>query len=515
MDNSLQFASINEGSATVCLGHPSHTLNMGEILCQTCGALAKGAQIGIYRVQKFLGRGRSGQAYLAVHQRSGQAGVVKLTAPDAYNTLQWNLWEAVRREIRGLTALRHPAILPVFSCSTWQADLYQQSNVTPQDLLMMPINSNVYLLTLCQYIPGTLPYFVAHYRKREVQQALHARGKTLLSVLMELLQQLGSALTAAHQRGIAHGAIVPGNILLTGQDRLWLADFGIAKLHPPAAPYLAPELYGTSTAYAQGNLPAYWSNCTPQADQYMFAMLAQQIFTQMLQPGEYEPLMPVLQRSLQIRPERRYASLDLLLQDLVTVSGSPTSKMTSGTHLTHPSNSTTGSGLRNNTHASAVNNQGSSNYNHRSLSGTAAASITPAYPMTYVGNEALPATPPAVNAVPLASAGNTPATPAQPLKMEDWEKRGDKLFTQRDYEGALAAYHKAVEIMWGKASLWLALGDSYFALERYKEALMAYEQAMYLDPDDPQVWNNRGAALDALGRKQEAMDSYERAEQLA
>jgi len=101
-----------------------------------------------------------------------------------------------------------------------------------------------------------------------------------------------------------------------------------------------------------------------------------------------------------------------------------------------------------------------------------------------------------------------------PNPADDWEKRGGKLFTMHDYDGATNAYQQALELNGSKATTWLALGDSHFALENYSDALRAYEQAMHLDPNDPQTWSNRGTTLDALGRHKEAIDCYERADQL-
>ena len=105
-----------------CLGHPSHTLQPGHVTCHICGTLAANTEIGVYRVQKSLGMGRSGHAYLALHSTSRQPVCLKVTTTGQSKTQQWALWDAARREVRSITALRHPAILPVFSCSIWHAD---------------------------------------------------------------------------------------------------------------------------------------------------------------------------------------------------------------------------------------------------------------------------------------------------------------------------------------------------------------------------------------------------------
>jgi serine/threonine protein kinase len=463
MDRNVQYGT-QEDSGQFCLGQPPHTLQAEEVICRSCGTLAAGALLGIYQVRKYIGEGRSGHAYLATHQRSGQPVVIKLFPADPACT---DLWDTARREVRIVTALRHTSILPIFSCTPWYAD--RSGMMKPlQELMASTPGKDTYLLTLCQYIPGTLTQLIAHYQQQETRQGFYERGAAPITRLLHLIQQVGSAISAAHMRGIVHGAIHPENILVDNQERPWVADFGLAKLHPPAAPYLPPELYSAmSTCTQTGNMAAYWQAINPLTDQYMLAVLCKQLFSQVLQGVDYEHLLPVLHRATHQKAERRYPSIDLFLHELtMQTNHRPAYRSTS-----------------------------------ELSSGADRASYRYSTPITPIMNKPLaPTTPPL----------NTPS----PSLAEDWEKRGDKLFTLRDYENALKAYHRAVEINPRKATPWLALGDTYLALERYREALMAYDQAMYLNPNDPLAWSNRGTALDALGRHKEAMDSYERAEQL-
>ena len=484
MNNDMYYGS-HDSTPSFCLGHPSHPLRMGEMVCHICGTLASGAEIGIYQVQKLLGSGRSGQAYLAVHQRSGQPVVIKLFILEPDTT---ELMDAVRREVRVTTSLRHPAIISVFNCSNWAPE--QSVRDSRQG------RPEAYLLTLCQYVPGSFQRFITHYQQKETQRALYERGISTIALLAHIIQQAGSALSTAHARGIVHGALVPGNFLFASHDRVWIADFGLARLHPPPPPYLPPELYAASHATTHGGKPAaYWRSVTPASDQYMFAIICQQLMSQMLHNNDYEPLMPVLQRATQQKPERRYPNLDLFVQDLVT--------------LMHPQ------------YASARRGQTTKPALNRAYPTTPPATTLPNAPQRGPllpgprGDGPSTPKPPTTGDNPLTPAiPATPLTPANPQSLQDWEKRGDKLFTMHNYDEALQAYHKALEINGEKPLIWLAIGDAYFALARYKEALMAYDQAMYLNPDDPQAWSNRGTALDTLGRHQEAQDCYERADQL-
>jgi serine/threonine protein kinase len=498
-------ARLGTDAPSFCLGHPSHTLQPGQITCHICGTLAANTEIAVYRVQKCLGMGRSGHAYLALHSISRQPVCIKVTTTGQSSSQQW---EAARREVRSITALRHPAILPVFSCSVWQASvnrLEQMSSGTDYSAQGRPssvgTSANSFLLTLNQYVPGTLPYFISYYQKRETRQQLQTRGISVLDLLLNLMMQIGSALQTAHSRSITHGAIVPGNILLASYERCWLADFGVAKLSAPPVPYLPPELYSASSASAQPHShDAYWRSVTPASDQYMFAMLCQQLFSQILQPGEYQQFLPVLQRGTQPRVERRYGSIDQLLQDM---------------ELSRPAQPVSAS---NRQHISGANHNTKPSQRQVPTPESFARPVTPVIGLT--PNPLQPATPAATSKpsgdaiTPLPQIDTPEASQGAPFDADDWEKQGDKFFTQRAYDEALNAYHHAIEIVNSKPTTWLAMGDTYFALERYKDALMAYDQAMHLDPNDPQVWSSRGTVLDIMGRHQDAIDCYDRAEQL-
>jgi serine/threonine protein kinase len=488
--NMPRYGSQDETIA-VCLGHPGHVVQAGEIICHICGTLVAGAHLGIYQVQQFLGQGRSGSAYLATHLRSRQPVAIKLFP--TYNNAGYRLWEAMRKEVRVVTSLRHNAILPVFSCTLWHPEGRSGSRPLP-DLIATP-GKEEYLLTLCQYVPGNLTGFLAYYEQSEHRITVE-QTPAFIARLVNMIKLVGGALSAAHERGIIHGALVPGNILLDKYNRPWVADFGLARLHPPAAPYLAPELIPVGqTSIRTGNLELYWEAVTPFSDQYAFAILCEQLLTRLLRPVDYEAALSVIQCATNQKPTRRFASIDIFVHELTNQltrgrSSIWEGRSTSTTEPIRPAPSTN-TDWRRNTGIPGVA-QPSTGTDWK----TTYPQLTPHEKQRYEQ----------MMSYQLSSSGLPPA--------EDWEKRGDKLFTMHDYEGAADAYQRALEADNGKATTWLALGDAYLAMERYGEALRAYEYAMQLDPNDPLAWSNRGTALDALGRHKEAMECYERASEL-
>jgi len=89
-------------------------------------------------------------------------------------------------------------------------------------------------------------------RGEPLSARLATRGKLGTVLTLDLLEQAGRALQAAHSRGFVHRDVKPGNILLSEDGTVKLTDFGIAKAAAAApvtgagmvmgtAHYIAPE----------------------------------------------------------------------------------------------------------------------------------------------------------------------------------------------------------------------------------------------------------------------------------
>ncbi len=440
-------------SSGICLGPQAHTTRE-EFICHVCGELVVGAILqDTYQVRQLLGRGRSGGAYLTEHLPSGRPAVAKLFAPDLESE---PLWERARREVRSVMALRHPDVLPIYSCST--IDLPRK---TPAGVV-----SSRYLLTLCPYAPGSFAKVLAQARPPAQGELSSEQINERVRTLIAYLSQLGSALTAAHTHGVAHGALVPGNLLLEHAQHLWVADFGLARLHSPTAPYLAPELRSAKP----GEL---WDAVNPASDQYALAVLCQQLFLRLLPLPLAQRWSELLQRALDPLPERRFPSINQFIQTLL-------GWITEG-------------------------EQG----------------IPTAPPFAQQGQPSPYHTGPVPfpqSAQPRRTGASSPGPAGsqrpQSAPADGLIRRAERAFLRGDFGEAIKAYREALSLHSREASLWVALGDAYVAQEHFELALQAYDQAIALDPNDPLGWSNKAVALEALGRPWEAVDCYERARRL-
>jgi serine/threonine protein kinase len=156
-----------------------------------------------YRLERLLGSGGMGAVYLGTHLGTDRTVAVKLIRPEFMRTPE--LVERFKREARAAGRLRHPNIVDVTDFGIAKVDHEQ------------------------------IAYLVMEYLEGRALSEVMAREKQLaLPWVVDILEQVCSAVQAAHQRGIVHRDLKPANIWLEpntlGGDRVKVLDFGLAKL---------------------------------------------------------------------------------------------------------------------------------------------------------------------------------------------------------------------------------------------------------------------------------------------
>ena len=183
-----------------------------------------------YRLERELEAGGMSRLFLATDVKLNRQVVVKVLPPDLVSTASIARF---KREIELTVRLQHPHILPIITSGEWEDGIFY---ITP-------------------FITG------------ESLRERIAREKGLpLDDILRILKDVSGALAFAHQRGIIHRDIKPGNILLADAHAI-LADFGIARavsgtqtpltesgVTPGTPAYMAPELVTDERAdvYALG-----------------------------------------------------------------------------------------------------------------------------------------------------------------------------------------------------------------------------------------------------------------------
>ena len=199
-----------------------------------------GRSLGRYRLEDLLGQGGMAEVYRATDTKLARTVAVKVIL--ATHAIKGDFLERFLREARMVASLEHPNILPVYD--------FGEENGAP--FLVMPYLSG-----------GTL---------RERLKA----GAAPLPLASLWIAQLADALDAAHAAGVLHRDVKSANVLVGKNDRLFLADFGIAKMLESQSGLTATGVVVGTPIYmapeqAQGH-PA-----TPATDRYALAVVAYEI----------------------------------------------------------------------------------------------------------------------------------------------------------------------------------------------------------------------------------------------
>ena len=156
-----------------------------------------GSEIAGFRLEELLGRGGMGAVYRAEDVRLGRKVALKLLVPELAENERFR--ERFLRESQIAASLDHPHIVPIYAAGESEGQLY----------LAM------------RYVEGSdLRQLIAREAPLEPGRALR------------LIEQVGDALDAAHERGLIHRDVKPGNVLIagrSGREHCYLTDFGLTK----------------------------------------------------------------------------------------------------------------------------------------------------------------------------------------------------------------------------------------------------------------------------------------------
>ncbi|HEX2463714.1 MAG TPA: serine/threonine-protein kinase [Thermoanaerobaculia bacterium] len=159
-----------------------------------------GTRIAHYEVVAELGAGGMGVVYEARDTRLGRRVAIKALPPEVARVRE--RLERFRREATAVAALNHPNIVTIHGVEEFQGW---------QFLVMEKIEG------------------------RRLALPVPPRGMDL-DRLLEIAVPVADALAAAHDKGIVHRDLKPANVMITGEGRVKLLDFGLAKLLQSTAP---------------------------------------------------------------------------------------------------------------------------------------------------------------------------------------------------------------------------------------------------------------------------------------
>lgn len=200
-----------------------------------------------YRLARRIAVGGMGEVWEAADTRLDRLVAVKVLKPELCGDAEF--LHRFRTEARTTASLNHPGIAGVHD--------YGETAAVPDG-------------------PQDTAYLVMELVEGEPLAAIIARmGRLPADLTLDILEQAGNALQAAHERGYVHRDVKPGNILVisdpSGKNIVKLTDFGIAKAADAAPVTRSGMVMGTAHYIAPEQ--ALGQEAEPASDVYSLAVV--------------------------------------------------------------------------------------------------------------------------------------------------------------------------------------------------------------------------------------------------
>jgi CheY-like chemotaxis protein len=163
---------------------------------QPCDAVADGLQVSLpgYRCVRRLGSGGSSIVYLAESARAGNMVVLKVMRDESAASPAPMQFSRFLQEYQLISRIRHPNVVRIFDLGVAADHAY---------------------------------FAMEHFPRGDLRQGLYRPLDPGLA--RDYLAQIAGGLQAAHEVGVLHRDLKPGNIMLRADNSLAIIDFGLAK----------------------------------------------------------------------------------------------------------------------------------------------------------------------------------------------------------------------------------------------------------------------------------------------
>jgi serine/threonine protein kinase len=299
------FADSPRGFCSVCL----FKTGLGSLESDSDGAQQPSRiqmEFGDYQIVEEIGRGGQGVVYRARQKSLNRTVALKLIGLGTWAT-EAHL-KRFRREAEAAARLQHPGIIPIHEVGERDSQCYFSMD----------------------FIEGGQLDEVVKHTPMPIRQAV------------ELVAKIARTVHYAHEHGILHRDIKPGNILLDQKGEPHLADFGLARLVETESTLTrTKDLMGTPSYMAPEQAVGDNAKITRATDVYGVGAVLYQLLTgqppfaggttyetikllldaepkqpRLLNPKIDRDLSTICLKCLEKDPKRRYSSALALTEDL-------------------------------------------------------------------------------------------------------------------------------------------------------------------------------------------------------
>lgn len=261
-----------------------------------------GDNVGPYQVIEQLGHGGMASVFKAYHAALDRYVALKVLH-QAFNE-DSTFINRFQREAKVVAKLEHPNIVPVYDFAEHEGR----------------------------------PFLVMKFIEGDTLKARMSAGPLTAKEIEQVVETVGSAVGYAHRQGVLHRDIKPSNVLISNENIMYLADFGLARIAQAGEStlsadsimgtpqYISPEqamgkkdLDGKTDVYSFGvMIYEMVVGQVPFNADTPFSIIHDHIYTPLPLPKSVNPNVPdavqrVLLKALAKNREDRYATVEELI----------------------------------------------------------------------------------------------------------------------------------------------------------------------------------------------------------
>lgn len=268
----------------------------------------KGFVLGRYRLLSLLGTGEMSAVFLAKHMMMDRLSAIKVLPGNRVKDTSY--LGRFYREAKAVAALNHPNIIRAYDVDRQEGG-----------------GAEIHFLVM-EYVPG-----------KTIEKLLEERGPLDATIAADWFRQAAAGLAHAHQAGLVHRDVKPGNLLVDEQGCVKLLDLGLARFFKSSdeesltlkhdekvlgtADYLAPE-QAIDSHTVDSRADIYALGCTFFAaltghPPYTDGTLVQRLLAHQTKPipsirterpDVPEAIEAIIHRMMAKKPEDRYQTAD-------------------------------------------------------------------------------------------------------------------------------------------------------------------------------------------------------------
>ena len=288
-------------------------ISLRGVLQPQAGLIAAGSEIGPFRLVREIGRGGMGCIWEAQQRLPRRMVALKILYPHL-SFVDQSL-ERFEKEARACGRISHEHIVAIHEVGEHQGLHWIAMELVPGGL--------------------SLADMIAELRERG------APGKEHWSRCARLFRQIAAALWCAHEAGVVHRDIKPGNILLTPEGQPKVADFGLAKIQDDLTLSRSGRLSGTPYYMSPEQAASSRLGVDLRTDIYSLGVSLYETLTlerphqgetqsellerillddapdpRLVAPALQEGLAAIVMKMMAKRRDRRYSSMAAVVDDL-------------------------------------------------------------------------------------------------------------------------------------------------------------------------------------------------------